>query len=264
MVMVDATAPQYLPGQQVRLRSRPDRVGSIPATPGPSLISGEYWYVVNFGPGRVARHPESDLELDEGQSDNVAALLLGRQFASREAFSKLVTHLKLSIAFRSQIYALAASRTRFYPHQFKPLLKFLDSRAHRLLIADEVGLGKTIEAGLIMTELRKRRPLKRVLIVTPSHLVNKWREEMRRRFDLDFDILRQQDALNFLRRFEEEGDETELFGILSLQSLRGRRLQEEWEAISPPFDLVVFDEAGRLRNADTLSQGAGRAARRKC
>ena len=158
---------RYRPGQQIRLRSRPDRVGHVTETPLPSMLAGQYWYTVNFGPGRTGRHPESDLDPYEGQFDSVTAILRGGQFGGREAFSKLVTHLKLGVSFRSQIYALAASRTKFYPYQFKPLLKFLDSRAHRLLIADEVGLGKTIETGLIFTELRNRQPMNRVLIVPP-------------------------------------------------------------------------------------------------
>src|SRR3546814_14308165 len=53
----------------------------------------------------------------------------------------------------------------------------------RLLIADEVGLGKTIEAGLVWTELEQRERLRRVLVVAPAALVQKWRAEMRRRFD---------------------------------------------------------------------------------
>ncbi len=250
--------PRYRPGQQVRLCSRPERVGSIPETPPPRMHAGQLWYTVSFGPGRMETQPESDLDPYEGQSDSVAAILQGGQFGGREAFSKRVTHLKLSISFRSQIYALAASRTKFYPYQFKLLLKFLDSRAHRLLIADEVGLGKTIETALILTGLRNRQPMKRILIVPPSHLVTKWQDEMRRRFDLEFHILDTRDALDFLHRFEEEGDETELRGILSLQSLRGKRLQERWEEVSPSLDLVVFDEAGRLRNEETRSHATAK------
>jgi superfamily II DNA or RNA helicase len=223
--------------------------------PEPELIAGEYWYTIYFGPGKKGRHPEGDLEPFE-LATGVADILRAERFASREAFTKLLCHLRLSTSLRSQIYAMAASRTTFYAYQFKPLLKFLESRHHRLLIADEVGLGKTIETGLIFTELRQRRPLKRVLIVPPSHLMIKWREEMRNRFDLQFDILDTNGAFDFLRRFEEEGDETTLRGILSLQTLRGRRLQERWEAVEPALDLVVFDEAGRLRNPETRSHGA--------
>ncbi|MFN8545523.1 MAG: SNF2-related protein [Candidatus Binatia bacterium] len=245
----------------MRLRSEPDRVGTIRNTPPPQLHSGEWWYTVAFNAGLPQQHPEGDLDSYDGDATNVDSLLLHNSFAGRDALQKLVTHLKLRVSLRSQIYALAASRTTFYAFQFKPLLKFLEARRHRLLIADEVGLGKTIEAGIIFTELRQRKPLRRVLVVPPSHLVPKWRAELRRRFDLDLQPMGTTDALDFLHRYQEEGDECQLQGILSLQSLRGRRLQERWEEVSPDLDLVVFDEAGRIRNADTLSH---QAARRVC
>src|SRR6267142_2107942 len=90
--------------------------------------------------------------------------------------------------FGGETEALKASRTRFYPYQFKPLIKFLDSPDHRLLICDEVGLGKTIEAGLILTELRARQTIRRVLVVCPSNLTGKWKLELRLRFGDEFRI----------------------------------------------------------------------------
>jgi SNF2 family DNA or RNA helicase len=72
-------------------------------------------------------------------------------------------------------HSFKSQRIQFEPYQYKPLLKILDSPDRRLLIADEVGLGKTIEAGLILTELQARRPLDRVLVVCPSRLRNKLR-----------------------------------------------------------------------------------------
>jgi SNF2 family DNA or RNA helicase len=246
---------RFRSGDEVRLRSQPDRAGKITANP--VLLQSEYWYPIYFGPGQTGRHPESDLEPYTETTDPLQLLRDGR-FAGREAFSKLMTQLKLATALRSHIYALQASRTTFYPYQFKPVLKFLESWKHRLLIADEVGLGKTIEAGLILTEFRARFDLDRVLIVPPSHLITKWQQEMKRRFDLDFEVLDKKRALQFLARFEEEGEASQLKGILSLQTLRGRGLQDRWEAVAPTFNLVIFDEAGRLRNPETLSNKAAR------
>lgn len=249
--------PNFANGDDVRLKSQPDRAGRIISDP--QLLQDEYWYTIYFGPGNSGKHPESDLEPYTMSADPLQLLRDGR-FAGREAFSKLLTQLKLATALRSHIYALQASRTTFYPHQFKPVLKFLESWRHRLLIADEVGLGKTIEAGLIMTEFRARFDLDRVLIVPPSHLLKKWREEMKNRFDLDFQILDKKGAIAFLSRFEEEGEATQLKGIISLQTLRGRDLQDRWEAVAPTLNLVIFDEAGRLRNPETLSNKVARLA----
>ena len=227
------------------------RVGAVTGVP--ERRQGQFWYPVFFGPGRTDVLPEEDLEVYVGTAD-VRSMMRNGVFAGREALSRLVTQLKLSLDLRSQIYALFASKTHFYPYQFKPLLKFFESRNHRLLIADEVGLGKTIEAGLILTELRHRRPdLSRVLIVPPAHLRHKWQEEMRRRFNRHFRVLSSGDVHDFLREYEREGTDTELWGIVSLQTLRGARVMERWEEVGPEFDMVVFDEAGRLRNPDTRS-----------
>ena len=253
--MSEPSGPRFRVGDQVRLKSRRDRAGVI-TSPEPRLTYGEYWYTVFFGPGRSGRHPESDLEPYSGSLEDVEDQVVGGLFGGREAFTKLLCHLRLSTALRSQIYSLQSSRTRFYAYQFKPVLKFLESRRHRLLIADEVGLGKTIETGLILTELRQRRPLRRVLIVPPSHLVLKWRDEMRNRFGVQLQVLDSRQALDFLREYEKEQDETPLSGILSLQTLRGRRLTERWQQVEPHLDLVVFDEAGRLRNAQSKSHSA--------
>lgn len=245
--------PLFQIGDGVRLRSRSDLVGQIAAVP--KRVGGEYWYKIYFSPGHTSSHPESDLQACRVTTD-VKELLLQGQFAGREAFSKLVTHLKLTTALRSQIYALVSSRTKFYSYQFKPVLKFLESESHRLLIADEVGLGKTIEAGLILTELRARRPLKRVLVVPPAHLMPKWQRELKTRFDLDFDILDREGVERFLREYDEEGDDTVLHGIVSLQTIRSRALLTRWEAAAPQLDMVIFDEAGRLRNSETQSNRA--------
>ena len=85
---------------------------------------------------------------------------------------------------------------RVLPHQYKPLLTLLESPADGLLIADEVGWGKTIEAGIIWTELRAREDMRRLLIVCPAVLREKWRDEMKLRFGIDASIV---DAENTCR-----------------------------------------------------------------
>ena len=248
--------PAYMPGEQVRIVSARHRVGAVIGAP--ERRQGQFWYPVFFGQSQTEIVPEEDLEGFSGTGD-VRSLMTDGRFAGREALSRLVTQLKLSLDLGSQIYALSASKTHFFPYQFKPLLKFLESRNHRLLIADEVGLGKTIEAGLILTELRHRRPdLNRVLIVVPAHLRRKWQEEMRRRFDRHFNILDSRNLREFLADYEREGQETQLWGIISLQSLSRVPMMEAWEAVGPELDLVIFDEAGRLRNDTTHSHRVAR------
>jgi len=156
------------------------------------------------------------------------------------------------------LYTFYASRTEFQVHQFKPVLKFLNSYKQRLLLADEVGLGKTIEAGIIITEISARLgELSRVLIVCPSMLTQKWEKEMRKRFSLDFSILRRDDFEKFLNLYAEYGEAKKLKGIISLQTLRSNRIIEELKEINPHFDIVIVDEAHYMRNPETLSSELG-------
>jgi hypothetical protein len=73
--------------------------------------------------------------------------------------------------------------------QLVPLLKALQMPRVSLLLADDVGLGKTVEAGLILTELLIRRRVRRVLILTPASLSQQWQREMRTKFALNFDLV---------------------------------------------------------------------------
>lgn len=246
------TRPEFAPGTVVQLRSAPHRIGRVADRP-PRGAPDNPFYLIVFDAGRSSLHPLSDLQVCAFETETIEDRLRAGQFESRPAFSKLITFLKLKSSLDRHIYSMAASRTTFYPYQFKPVLKFLESEKHRLLIADEVGLGKTIEACLVLAEMQCRRDLRRVLVIVPSHLQTKWRDEMRRRFALEFEIMKSPALLEFLRKYEEEGEEVRLRGIVSLQAIRGRALQERWEEVSPSLDLAIFDEAGRLRNTGTLS-----------
>ncbi|MEI6043959.1 MAG: hypothetical protein WCS37_06165 [Chloroflexota bacterium] len=91
-------------------------------------------------------------------------------------FNAHLTALQLLHPGLSALYSLHAARVNFIPYQFKPVLKLIRSDRPRLLIADEVGVGKTIEAGLILRELQARQNLNSVLVLCPKALVNdnKW------------------------------------------------------------------------------------------
>jgi SNF2 family DNA or RNA helicase len=130
-------------------------------------------------------------------------LVSGKIDGYRE-FQRLMTCQRLirDVPLDKNIYAFNASKTRFYPYQFKPLLKFLNSARHRLLIADEVGLGKTIEAGLILTEIRARQTTYRTLVVCPASLTQKWQSELDKRFGEKLEILTAKRFADFLLNME--------------------------------------------------------------
>ena len=124
------------------------------------------------------------------------------------------------------LYSYNTNRLTPEPHQYKPLVKFLNSENNRVLIADEVGLGKTIEAGMIYKEIDKREELKISLIVVPSSLTYKWQEELNIRFDEYFTIYKTNQFLNFIDEVENYSS-SKLINekiIISYHTLRDERV----------------------------------------
>ncbi|GAA4847118.1 hypothetical protein GCM10023221_27290 [Luteimicrobium xylanilyticum] len=172
-------------------------------------------------------------------------------------FGATLTRAKLEGKFANTLFSFRATRTTFRPYQFKPVLKLLETGKARLLIADEVGLGKTIEAGLIWTELEARQEADRVLIVCPSSLLGKWREEMMDRFEFDLTELDSGNLQTFLDRHQQNRLPRRHAYICSLERLRTWAGLAELRDVPPAFDLVIVDEAHAMRNADTRSYALG-------
>ena len=195
----------YADGATVRLKNQPEQIGTVSGAP--RQMAGLDWYRIKFADDRTESYPEEALEPFTPLRD-VETLILAKSFAGRESLTRLITITKIQRPLTNNVYSFQASRTQFYPHQLKPVLKYLDSTKRRLLIADEVGLGKTIEAGLILVEERARQDLRRVLVVCPSALRQKWQKEMKTRFDEEFDILNSDGVRAFFQKFEAEGELT--------------------------------------------------------
>lgn len=168
-----------------------------------------------------------------------------------------VTRAKLTEQLTDTVYSFRASRTVFRPYQFRPVLKLLESGRLRLLVADEVGLGKTIEAGLLWTELDARRQANRVLIVSPSGLVEKWKAEMSQRFGYELEELGSQQLTHLLEKFESDRFPARFHAIVSVERLRIWNGLERLAEIGPRFDLVIVDEAHVFRNSGTRSHALG-------
>ena len=160
---------------------------------------------------------------------------------------------------------------KFVPYQYRPVLKLIRADRPRLLIADEVGVGKTIEAGLIIKELRARMDISSVLVICPKALVaeRKWYAEMKR-FDEHFTAMDGTLLRHCLRETSLEGEWPEQYAkaILPFSQFnsdlifgregRGRRKEGGLLDLIPPpqFDLVIVDEAHHIRNSETfLHQG---------
>ena len=154
------------------------------------------------------------------------------------------------------------------PYQYRPVVRLIRADRPRLLIADEVGVGKTIEAGLIVKELRARTDISSVLVICPKALVTerKWFVEMKR-FDEHFEALDGRTLRHCLRETDLEGEWPDRYAraiipvslfdsdLLFGKEGKGSRADEGLLALDPPprFDLVIVDEAHHIRNADTIS-----------
>lgn len=142
------------------------------------------------------------------------------------------------------LLAVQPGRLRIEPYQLVPVLRAIRMSRVRLLLADGVGLGKTIQAGLIITELVARRLAHRILIVSPAGpLLEQWQTEMRERFGLRMETI-DSARLEEIRRGSELGanpfDHVPL-GLVSVDFLKQERILDQLERAS--YDVVIIDEA---------------------
>jgi len=244
------SAHRFETGDEVQMLSDRSLIGTV--VRGLDRQAGTFWYRIKLPDGRYKTVPETDIVRYQA-ARSPGDLLVASAFGDRDDFRRTITFHKLDEPLENTLYALNGSRTEFYPHQYRPLVKFLGSRGQRLLIADEVGLGKTIEAGLIMVEQRARGALRRVMVVCPASLRLKWQEEMWKRFDEEFHILAASDLRRRIRELRERGDLGRSREIISLESLRMQEHLEMLEATPLTLDLLIIDEAHHLRNHTTLS-----------
>jgi SNF2 family DNA or RNA helicase len=170
---------------------------------------------------------------------------------------------------------METTNTDFYAYQFKPVLKFINTAAKGLLIADEVGLGKTIEAGLIWTELRSRLDFRRLLVLCPAVLKDKWKSELSQRFGMRAETRSAAELFELFSEPAAQSRQRDFAAICTMSGLRPRRRWDDPEAQvthfasrlavllkskedeDPLIDLLVIDEAHYLRNPESLTNVVG-------
>ena len=246
--------PKFQKGQVVKLINT-DKIGVI--CEDPKAISNQNYYVL-FIEGQYKTYSEESLELNENLKVDILSNIKDKNFATYKEFLSYLTYIKVERPLSNNLYAFLSSRTQFEVHQFKPVLKYLQSPYQRLLIADEVGVGKTIEAGIIYTELQSRQNLNKVLIICPSALRYKWQKELRKRFNEDFGLVDSKTLKAFFRSYDRSPTHRGIKGIASFQMLRDETVLQELERLQIPFDLIIIDEAHHMRNEGTRSHSLGR------
>ena len=240
---------QFAQGQIVCLASDPSIRGAVvEVLPGTAEDR-----IKVFVDGSIQTYYASQLQADD-QDDGVSSL-------SSDQFHAYLTALQIRYPGLSTLYSLNAARVDFIPYQFRPVLKFIRSDRPRLLIADGVGVGKTIEAGLILRELQARREIQSVLIICPRPLVieGKWEKEMRRfeqRFaHLDGPTLRYCiSEMDLEGAWPDQHQKTIMpYSLFDEALLYGRKQTKGLLDLDPPpqFDLVIVDEAHHIRNQQT-------------
>ena len=191
-----------------------------------------------FGVGE-RRVPVASLRRELTRTERILRAVDGGAERSRKAWLSYEAH---ALPVMESASALTSAKIDLLPHQVVLTHRIATASPRRYLIADEVGLGKTIEAALILRELASRGELTRALMVVPAGLVNNWHRELNEVFNLDFEV------------FGSEGDitdrKTNAFAkhdrlIASIDTMkRPARIKRLLDA--PRWDLVVFDEAHHL------------------
>lgn len=266
-------------GTEVRRADNPGKQG---ATTGQVRQRGDiHYYGVRWRDGTSDYVAEDQLELvSTARNDDPYAIIEGGRLGRAEDLRRSLTHVHLSGRLANLVYSMGVTNTEFFPHQYKPLLTLLESPANGLLIADEVGLGKTIEAGIIWTELRAREDMRRLLIVCPAMLREKWRDELKNRFGIDANIVNAAQLVDELKHSSSFGPSKAW--IASYQALRPPRtwkhsaetggknisaraqlasLLDENATEDPLVDLIVFDEAHYMRNPESAAHTLGEMLR---
>lgn len=278
-----ATVP-FVSGQKLQLKNSPSEYVEFT---GEAFQQGKNIFIRVCYPNGMKRLVLADTVMPIEENGQDALEQIRRScFGSVNDLKRLITFEKLKGTLNEIIYSMEAAQVDFYPYQFKPVLKFISSPTQRLVLADEVGLGKTIESGLIWMEMQARRQAKRLLVVCPPTLADKWEMELKEKFLID---ARHVDFSEFQKKvmdFERNGGAEEFALICSYSSLRPPKAAREvlrhppddnedptldqktrlfhklkfWEdSETLPFDLVIFDEAHYMRNSSTAVHMLGEA-----
>lgn len=243
---------------------------------------------------RTQFEPYRVLELfDTTEDSSFETIVAKSRYEKIEEFRSLMTFEKLSGSLSNVMYSMRTAEIKFFAHQFVPVLKFVNSPLSRLLIADEVGLGKTIEAGLIWTECRARFQARRLLVVCPPTLVPKWIRELQNRFSIEAEEADATTLQSKFERFVKRGPMESFALVTSYHALRPRKSEKrmlqpwltlqgsdvefegappiedwkprpaffrkllEWDGKDQFIDLAVFDEAHLMKNTATANHLVG-------
>lgn len=238
--------------QKIALRSNHNKKGVIDRIIGKH--AGYTLFNIKFSDGSFSVLSEIDI-IPDFTNDNPWDKIANNSFDNYRNLTISSTLNKIFNSTNNTISTLKASKTIFKPYQYVPLIKLLHSYNRRILVSDEVGLGKTIEAGHIALELASRGELNSLLIVCLNSLKLKWKVELEDKFNIRTKIYDSvQEFKKDLIQFENE----KIFGIINYEKFRDKNNHEFFKNTDVHFDLIIFDEAHTLRNSTSTRRNLER------
>lgn len=240
--------------------------------PGKVIDTHNLWDVVNYRvwlSQNLEHNGERVIKVDADQVSPFSAMNGAAQSLSAASIAYLATAARVAASQQEEVLlAPMGSNVIPLPHQLKALNKAISQSQVRYLLADEVGLGKTIEAGLVMRELKLRGLVRRILVVSPKGIATQWVSEMQTHFNESFELVIPGEAIGNANPEEniwQRHDQVicPMDSIKPIEKRRGWNLdkinqynkQRFDDVISAGWDLIVVDESHRLQGStDTVAR----------
>jgi ATP-dependent helicase HepA len=204
-------------------------------------------YIGQHENGAPADLPEGDIDSQLLLNRPAERLFTGQLDPDPQFELRYQTLLHRNRLAHSDLRGLSGGRTSLIPHQLYIAHEVARRHAPRVLLADEVGLGKTIEAGLILHQQLLTERAQRVLIVVPETLLHQWLVEMLRRFNLSFSVIDERRCRAIIASTGQDNPfHSEQQVLCSLEFLLDQP-QRQQQAESGDWDLLVVDEAHHLQ-----------------
>lgn len=243
----------FLENQRISIKDDIQKKGRIDRVHKPS--GGNQFYDLILDNGSFVTKAEHEL-IQEVLVFSPWDLFKQGNLSEYKNYSVANTIHKVRNTSANTLSTLKASRTLFKAYQFLPLVKMLRTDQRRILVADEVGLGKTIEAGHILLELLARGEVKNMLVLCSKSLREKWRLELENKFNVKCRIY--DDTKGLIRDIEDgcTSNKKDLFCILNYEKFarNPNKVSNCLEACDYTFDLIICDEVHKLRNITNTSK----------
>lgn len=230
-----------------RVRRRSNDEPGIVVGPAPDAARPSWRVALLSQGGRERVVPESDLRPDDSL-DPADRLANGAVPGSAKQVNvTTATRHLLNEHFNNDLVSLDAARVDIKPHQVGVVHRVVSNYPHRFLLCDEVGLGKTVEAGMILKELRARRVADRVLIVVPPNLRRQWQFELKTKFNESFAIL-DSDTVRYVKKQGYDGNPFARYDSVIVSEAWVSDPHRAKQVLECAWDMVIVDEAHHARS----------------